>query len=119
MLRWTLAMVWTMLVLFLMLSPGDSTQVNGPSQSAGGSEVTDALGHVVLFAILTGCWLWATFPTYQAGSVSIAIVALGVLLELTQHFVPERGISLLDLSANATGVVLTALFWARYRSHDT
>jgi VanZ family protein len=116
--RWPLALSWTAFVLFLMLAPGDNRQVDGLSKSAGGSDLTDALGHVVIFFILTVLWQWALSgrsPSRHA-LLGAALVAfgLGVGTEVAQTFVAGRGASWLDFSANGLGV-LAAIGWRRAR----
>ena len=111
-LRVAAALGWTALACLLMLLPGKGTVAEDTSNFFGGTDSTDALGHVLLFGGLTvlwyaalGCWL-APAPALRVALVLGA--AFGLLLEVGQGFVPERGISLLDFTANALGVLVGA-----------
>lgn len=111
-LRVAAALGWTALACLLMLLPGKGTVAEDTSNFFGGTDSTDALGHVLLFGGLTvlwyaalSCWL-APAPALRVALVLGA--AFGLLLEVGQGFVPERGISLLDFTANALGVLVGA-----------
>ncbi len=109
--RWTLTLAWTALAASLMLSPsGDGTTVSFVSKLFGGSEETDAIGHVIINVILAFLWCW-TLSLYLSPAKTTRLVLIGGLIwcvgaELTQHFVPNRGSSLLDLGANILGVLI-------------
>jgi VanZ family protein len=109
--RWTLTLIWTALTAKLMLSPsGDGTTVSGVSKLFGGTDITDAIGHVGLFAILALLWCW-TISLYASTQKTTRLILVGGLVwcfvgELSQFFVPGRGTSLLDLGANILGVVI-------------
>jgi VanZ family protein len=69
------------------------------------------MGHVVLFFGWVLLWYW-TLDVHFAKKVrilrlvTVAGLAMGVVLEGVQIFLPERGASMLDLGANVLGVVL-------------
>lgn len=110
--RWMAALAWTTLVGLLMLLPGEDSIAEDTSGFFGGTDMTDALGHVLLFGIFTALW-YAVLVCYLAPAPALtgALVigtTCGLLLELGQGFVPERGPSLLDLAANALGVLISA-----------
>jgi len=106
--RWALTLIWTAITAKLMLSPsGDGTTVSWVSKLFGGTETTDAVGHVIINAILAFLWCW-TISLYAATAKTTRLVLVGGLIwcfvgEMSQHFVPERGTSLLDLAANILG----------------
>jgi len=107
-LRWAAALIWTGLVLFLMLSPGKDSTADALSRSFGGTDLTDSLGHVVLYGVLTILWdgaLQAERPDGHRLALMVGL-ALGLLGECLQVFVPYRGVALLDFAANLTGVFL-------------
>ncbi|MEW6580307.1 MAG: hypothetical protein AB1435_14100 [Chloroflexota bacterium] len=108
-LRWVAALAWTALVCLLMLLPGEDSLAEDTSGFFGGTDMTDAFGHVLLFGILTALW-YAVLACHLAPAPALRRalvigVACGLLLELGQGIVPERGLSLLDLTANALGAL--------------
>lgn len=112
-LRWALALGWTALVCLLMLLPGEDSIAEDTSGFFGGTDLTDAGGHVLLFGALTAAW-YAALSSHLASSVAwwravLLAAGLSLLLETGQGLVPHRGISLLDFSANALGVSGAAL----------
>jgi VanZ family protein len=107
--RWALALAWTGMIMVLMLTPSDKAVVEETSNSFGGTDLTDTVGHVILFGVLALLW-WAALAC--RGDARAALwrgvgwaAALGVALEIAQHWVPERGVSVLDLVANVGGAV--------------
>lgn len=110
-LRWALTLTWTAIAASLMLSPsGDGTTVSWVSKLFGGTETTDAVGHVIINTILAFLWRW-TLGLYVSPMKTTRIILIGGSIwccgaELLQYFVPERGTSLLDLSANVLGVFM-------------
>lgn len=117
-LRWGIALAWTGLILILMLTPSDKPVVEDTSATFGGTDYTDAIGHVVLFGTLALLW-WAALachkpiPTAFYRALGLSLL-LGISLEIAQNWVPERGTSLLDLFANASGIACFALVYHRY-----
>ncbi len=107
--RWTLTLTWTAIAVSLMLSPsGKGTTVSGVSKLFGGTETTDAIGHVIINTILALLWCW-TISLYASTPKTTRLILIGGIVwcfaaELSQFFVPERGTSLLDLAANILGV---------------
>jgi VanZ family protein len=107
-LRWSAALVWTALVLYLMLSPGKDSTADDLSRSFGGTDLSDAVGHVILYGVLTILWdgaLQADRPGGHRLALMVGL-ALGLLGESLQVFVPYRGVALLDFAANLAGVFL-------------
>ena len=109
--RWMLTLIWTALTAKLMLSPsGDGTTVSWVSKLSGGTEITDAIGHVIINAILAFLWCW-TISLYASTAKTTRLILIGGIVwcfvgELSQVFVPGRGTSLLDLAANILGVLI-------------
>ncbi|MBN1428922.1 MAG: VanZ family protein [Anaerolineae bacterium] len=108
--RWSAALSWSVLATYLMTWPSQGTPVGSLSVFFGGSELTDAIGHVVLCGVLVGLWYWALRGSMEfavALGIAVAIgLVLGVVTEVAQIFVPSRGASLLDLLANMLGIGL-------------
>lgn len=104
---WMLWLGWTILLCFLMLSPSDGT-VNTVSSWFGGTEITDAIGHVILVSV--DCVLfYSVLIRYLSAKNSLlfaGIVTLlfAIMLELAQTFIPSRGASLIDIIAAFVGV---------------
>jgi VanZ family protein len=107
---WTLWLIWTSLLLYLQLSPSKGTGVSNISLFFGGTEITDAMGHVILFFVesaLSFNLLRRYKPDKLAKPLSFwTLLILGFSLESLQVFVPSRGVSLLDYVANLSGVFL-------------
>ncbi len=95
----------------LLLSPGNKGGiVSRISHLFGGAETTDAIGHLIINTILAFLWCW-TIRLYASTATTTRVILIGGIVwcfvaELTQHFVPERGTSLLDLGANILGVLI-------------
>lgn len=108
--RWLAAISWTVLVVALMLMPGQDTAADDLSHFFGGTDITDAAGHVFLFGVLVLLWLLALVTVLlrsRALRLAVAIgLALGLVTELLQVFVPHRGVAFIDLFANALGPAL-------------
>ncbi len=102
-------MAWIGLVLVFTLTPGDSALVEKTSVALGGSDYTDANGHVLLFSILTMLCFWALTLRFSPRSALILSAGLGLLIgtgtEFAQVFIPYRGAAWLDLGANWIGVL--------------
>ncbi|MCC7209173.1 MAG: VanZ family protein [Anaerolineae bacterium] len=111
--RWALALIWTALIIVLMWWPSMKT----PPTFLG--ELTDKVGHFVLFGALSGLWLRAVYGNNNSNkdlsAASLSRTALGVLggglvfsliTELGQHVVPGREATLGDLAANWSGIGL-------------
>ncbi len=119
--RWTLTLTWTAIAVSLMLSPsGNGTTVSSVSKLFGGTETTDAIGHVIINAILAFLWCWA-ISLYASATKTTRLILIGGIIwcfvaELSQYFVPERGTSLLDLGANIFGVLI-GLAGYRFAAH--
>lgn len=98
------------MLLYLQLSPSQGTGVRDISLFFGGTEITDAMGHIVLFFVesaLSFNLLRHYKPDKLAKPLSFwAMLVLGFSLESLQVFVPSRGVSLLDYTANLSGIFL-------------
>lgn len=72
----------------------------GPPMSGG-----DKLGHAAAFALLAvfGC---AALPRLHAVFVLGLGIGFGVLIEVTQHFIPYRSAEVADVVADAAGLLL-------------
>jgi hypothetical protein len=107
---WLMTLLWVGLVLYLLLMPGTNMVVSDTSDLFGGTNLTDALGHVVLFVVLAGLVyrvlaFYLSRPKALYATIGVILI-LGTCVELAQYLVPERGVAVLDLSANWLGVLI-------------
>ena len=122
--RWLCALAWTAMTLALMLAfSGDGTAVTWISKLFGGTETTDAIGHVMLYGGLTLLWIWALVAHYPKRTAILIAAGIGLVLgigcELSQQFVIERGTTVLDLAANITGICFAGVLAHRTRAEPT
>ena len=125
---WLAALCVTVVTLILMLKPGTSRIVDIPHKLLGGTDATDAIGHVVLFCGLVFVWwtLIRHFSRRRALLLAALIVfGLGTFTEFAQSVVPHRGFAWYDLASNwvgtGLGVCLTIcakLRWSTRRFAD-
>ncbi|GAB4453090.1 MAG: hypothetical protein Kow00120_23070 [Anaerolineae bacterium] len=115
-LRWAAAVGWTGLVVALTLLPGSSRVVHDASAWFGGTELTDAIGHFLLFLVLAVTWQGALASWLERSRALLAAGgfagALGAVVEIGQVFIPGRGSGMLDLAANWMGVAAALLLSA-------
>ena len=111
--RWTVALLWSLLVAVLLLTPGEELPDVG-------LDPVDKLAHVLIFG--SHCFLLrrALAGRAEGGATRVAAASVSgvyaVLLEVAQLWVPGRGFEWWDLVANAVGVALAALLPARPRA---
>ncbi len=103
-----IALAYTAGLCALMLLPGEDSLAADVSGFFGGTDATDALGHVVLFGGMGAVWAWALRNVRAGCAVG---VGAGLILETAQFFVPHRGAAFIDYAANIGGVVA---FWIIY-----
>lgn len=111
--RNVIALAWTLLVCFILLQPGRDPLI-GPAAAADHDDfglLLLHLAHLVSFALMT--WLWWRALHRLRPALLIAL-ACGLLTEVGQIFVPDRGLSALDLALNGGGALAVAL-WLRRR----
>lgn len=65
----------------------------------------DKLGHAASYCLLV-IWFSGLFARRHFALLAVAMVALGLVLEIIQWQLPYREFELADLLANASGVVL-------------
>jgi len=121
--RWLMTLSWTILIIIILLKPGNKVGSYELSFNAFISSffsfplgdkwvVVEALVHVMLFGILTYLWHWSLITSYaKKNAVLLAIsvaVLLGIGTEVGQYFV-NRGSLLLDLLANILGVLIASI----------
>jgi VanZ family protein len=111
--RWSTArkcVFWSLVMLLLIggLMPASQIPDTG---------LSDKTGHLLGYGLLTLVGLIA--HPGRAGRVVLGVFALGVAIELAQHFTPTRSFEWLDMLANGAGVLLgfAAVWWLR-RSRD-
>ena len=113
---WLLAGLWTALTGYLLLWPSEGSSVEEVSSFFGGSDLTDALGHVALIFVETAL-LYGLFryyaPRRAAGYALGSALVLGLILETAQNWIPGRGAGLYDLGANWAGAVMLMVVVSR------
>ena len=74
------------------------------------TSVNDKFGHILAFVILAFL-LDFSFPasSYNLSKI-LPLLAYGILIEIVQYFLPYRMFSLLDMLADAGGLVIYAMF---------
>ena len=100
--------IWFCLILLLGLTPGESMPVTNVWEILS----FDKIAHFFVFAVL--CFLFIlgfskqyTFLFFRFYAVYLAIgisIAYGIIIEIGQTFIPERGLEPLDILANTIGV---------------
>lgn len=114
---WVVAIGWTLVLGYLLLWPSDGTTVEDVSGTFGGSDLTDAAGHVVLFlvesAVLHNLLRHYLAPRRALYAALGGALLLGLALEAAQHWIPARGFALLDLGANWSGAAIFAFVYRR------
>ena len=117
---WVGAILLTILAIEYTTLPGNVSFIAGTSRLLGGTEWTDAAGHVLLFGLLTAFWYRALAPiTTPRRALVLALtfcLLLGTITEGLQLIIPERGASLLDLFANWTGPLIVTFAYRRTRT---
>ena len=107
-----LALLWTGLILYLMLTPGEDTPAEAVSRFFGGTDATDWVGHVILFGGLMGVWYQALSGiTARAKAWQYALVislVVGISTESAQSAIVNRGTAFWDYIGNVTGILLVA-----------
>lgn len=119
-LRWLVALAWTVLVTVLLVQ-SSSEPVVGPAAPPGdptlGRELMLVAGHVVAFSVLTALWWWAAqtmMPASRALFVAVVVaMVVGGLTEVAQMAVSDRSASLLDLGVNWVVAAVTARYLYR------
>ena len=105
------------MLCYLLLWPSDGTAVRDISVFFGGTELSDALGHVILmFVEASLCFsLLRHYAPKEKARIyaAVASISFAFLLETAQFFIPSRGAALIDFGANSLGVIL-AIWLTRY-----
>lgn len=114
--RLVTTIAWLFFTVLLLVLPSDIPIIDTLSSIFGRSDPGYTLGHVVLFGLTTVIirWMLRGFLSPRTASVwgvSIAMM-LGVVTELLQFNTRNRGVTLLDLSANLVGVMIAGLWFA-------
>ena len=80
-----------------------------PSPGAVQEAVNDKLGHLMAFTLLA-LLVHASWPERDFDwRLGLPLLGYGLAIELIQHFIPNRFFSLLDLLADAGGILLYLL----------
>lgn len=125
---WFMALSWTMLIIVVLLKPGSNTinqehelssfSTSFFSLSISRRDIKEALGHVILFAVLTILWMRVLIMHLARSQVTLLAISIAVVLaigtEIGQHFV-NRGSLLFDLLANFAGILIASMAYSYLR----
>lgn len=100
--------IWFLLILLLGLTPGESMPITNVWELLS----FDKIAHFFVFAVLSfllilGFSKQYTFLFFRYYAVHLAIgisLLYGLIIEIGQTFIPERGLEPLDILANTIGV---------------
>lgn len=127
--RGVLAMAWTIFLMAMLLKPGE---ISRPDEFSFHSFISSFFSfkltvwdmleinfHIILFAVLTGLWLWVFTNRYGKKKALVIAIGIGFVLGLTtevaQYFV-GRSSRLFDLLANYLGIMLFCIWvWQSVR----
>ena len=115
--HWLFAILWGVVVTVLLCIPGN----NLPESDLDKIPFFDKYVHVVLFAILTCLWCQAFFNVNNQNSasridfkVATGVTVYGIVMEFVQkYFVVMRSFDIIDILADAVGVLIGALIFRR------
>jgi len=86
-----------------------------PAPPAATADVNDKLAHALSFLML-GLLAQQAFPRLRTDwSLYTWLLVYGLGIELIQFFIPERSFSLLDLAADAAGLLMAYAFMLSIR----
>jgi VanZ family protein len=116
---WFVALSWTLLVFIALLYPGNNLIQHKYllstflatffNLSLKHYDFIEAMGHVILFGVLTVFWVRVLGQYFQKTKVILLtigiIAAVGIITEIGQYFV-NRDSEFLDLMANFIGALL-------------
>lgn len=99
-------------LMLLMLLILITWQALSPQPIEQTQNINDKLGHVLAFFVLA-------FTTDHAYATSpfrlkkfLYLITYGILIEIFQHFIPNREFSVLDMLADAGGLLVYMLLWS-------
>jgi hypothetical protein len=110
--RLPLLLLWASVVILFTTLPHPLPLIRAFARMLGGNDVGDAIGHASLFGSLTLLLYWALRLrlrfTLAFWLAVVIVLTLSTATELSQHFSPERTVSLSDLLANWVGILAIA-----------
>jgi VanZ family protein len=110
-------------LLTLVLLQSSSQPYIGPAAPPGppdpARELLLTIAHIIGFSILVAVW-WKAFDPSPRALLMAALIALalGIVTELLQNFVPDRSASLFDLATNIVVTLATALLISVYQKRS-
>jgi len=122
---WILVISWTILTIVLLLKPGNDAMNYAFTFSSffqffffsqiSLKDLSEAMGHVILFGVLTILWQRALIMSAFSNAfvlTIIIVIILAICTEIGQYFV-NRSSLFLDLLANFLGIMLSILWIKR------
>ncbi len=114
-LRWVMAIVWTILLVILLVQPEDTPLIDTgipPGPVTFEREFVFTSAHTIAYSVLTALWVGVAvnYVTLKRALQIVIVFALilGLITELAQAFSPDRYPSITDYIANVMGITLTA-----------
>lgn len=110
--------IWTFIILVLTLTPGR----NVPRVPIEG---LDKVVHFFLFGILAFLFLRGSFQESQKEKSKkiflsfLTPLALGIIIEFCQNYVPGRSFSMMDILANTLGILAGITTFLLIRKPET
>lgn len=101
--------LYTLVVLWASLRQG-----GGPQPI----EHFDKIMHFTFYGIFTVIAAGCTLQRKTFIGLSILIIGYGALMEVFQSYVPSRHMSLADIIANSSGVIIVMIFFIKYQLHN-
>jgi VanZ family protein len=120
--RQFVALAYTALLTLVLLQSSSQPYI-GPAAPPGPPDPARELlltsGHIIGFALLVMLWWQAFDPSPRALLMAVLIaLALGLVTELLQNFVPDRSASVFDLATNIVVTLATALLISVYQKRS-
>ena len=112
--RWSVAIIWTLLLTLLLLQPEAEPLIDLglPSGQSLWREVLFSALHLLAFALTCTLWFWtlrSLLPSRRCLLFAVVIaLTLGIITEALQSLTLDRHASLIDFLANIGGVLIAA-----------
>jgi VanZ family protein len=110
--RWTVTPLLTVLLVVLLLQPGEQSITDTGLMAGPPSLPRDLFfitGHMVWFLLLVILWRWTLVTRFQPLSALVLAVLIAFILgtstEFAQRLIPGRGATLADWLSNIAGIL--------------
>jgi len=114
--RWTFTPFVTVLLVILLLQPGEQSVTDTGIMAGPPSLARDLFfitGHIVWFLLLVILWRWTLATRFHPLSALVLAVLIAFILgtstEFAQRLIPGRGATLVDWLSNVAGILFGVL----------